>query len=77
MSVTELDTRGLRCPIPIIRLARRAAELPANARIAIVSSDPAAEFDIPAWARMKGHACSAPTITTEPQWEVAFTVTLA
>ncbi len=50
-----IDARGLRCPIPVIRLAQRAALLEIGARIAVLTTDPAAKVDIPAWARMRNH----------------------
>lgn len=51
-----IDERGHRCPAPVIALARAARTSPAGAFIVVVADDPAAEFDIPAWCRMTGHA---------------------
>lgn len=50
-----VDARGLRCPLPVIRLARVAAELPMGSEVVVRSTDPAAAHDVPAWARMRGH----------------------
>jgi tRNA 2-thiouridine synthesizing protein A len=50
-----VDALGKRCPLPVIMLARRAADLPAGTEIAVLADDPAAAIDIPAWCRMKGH----------------------
>ncbi len=50
-----LDARGLRCPAPVIALARRARDLPTGTMVAVWWTDPAARHDIPAWARMRGH----------------------
>ena len=52
----DLDARGLKCPLPVIRLARLARELPAGTTLLVLADDPAAEADIPAWARMRGHS---------------------
>jgi tRNA 2-thiouridine synthesizing protein A len=53
--VTEiLDCRGQRCPLPVIGLARRLAELPVGAVLRVLANDPAAAVDIPAWCRMRG-----------------------
>ncbi len=49
-----LDATGLRCPLPIIRLARAAREVPPGTVIALLSTDPAAEPDVAAWCRMRG-----------------------
>jgi len=51
----EVDARGLRCPLPVVRLAEAARDAPAGACIVVLASDPAARYDIPAWCRMRGH----------------------
>ena len=50
-----VDARGLRCPLPVIRLARAAKDLPAGALVELWATDPAARADVPAWCRMRGH----------------------
>ncbi len=50
-----VDARGLRCPLPVIRLAQAAADLPSGTELVVRSTDPAAAHDVPAWARMRGH----------------------
>ena len=49
----ELDCRGLMCPEPIIRLARRIAEVEVGELIAVVATDVAARYDVAAWCRMR------------------------
>lgn len=56
----DLDARGLTCPLPVIGLARLARGRPAGSILLVLADDPAAEADIPAWARMRGH-----TVTLE------------
>ena len=51
-----VDARGTRCPVPVIRLARAARDLPEGASLVLLADDVAAWSDVPAWARMKGHA---------------------
>jgi tRNA 2-thiouridine synthesizing protein A len=51
-----VDARGLRCPLPVIELARRIGEVPTGDVIAVLADDPAAAYDIPAWCRMRGQA---------------------
>lgn len=51
----ELDKRGNRCPLPVIALARAIHDIPVNSELAVLADDPAAEHDIPAWCRMRGH----------------------
>ena len=52
---SELDCRGLRCPAPVIRLARLAVTLPAGSVVEVACDDPAALTDVPAWCRLRGH----------------------
>ncbi len=49
----ELDCRGMRCPRPVIELARVIGDLPAGSRVAVVSTDPASRTDVPAWCRLR------------------------
>jgi tRNA 2-thiouridine synthesizing protein A len=45
----------MRCPLPVIELARRITEVPVGAVVAVISDDPAAATDVPAWCRLRGH----------------------
>ena len=49
----ELDCRGLRCPLPVIRLANHLPDLQLGRCLAVVADDPATRIDVPAWCRMK------------------------
>ena len=49
----ELDCRELRCPLPVIELARHLTDVEVGGRVAVVTLDPAARVDVPAWCRMK------------------------
>jgi TusA-related sulfurtransferase len=49
-----VDSRGRRCPLPIIDLARRIAEVPVGGVVSVVADDPAARHDVPAWCEMRG-----------------------
>ena len=55
MSPIEVDARGLRCPLPVIRLATAARDLPQGSVITVLATDPAARHDVPAWCRMRNH----------------------
>ena len=56
-----VEARGVLCPVPIIRLARAASSLPSGSLIELLTDDPAAEYDVPAWCRLRGHEL----VTTE------------
>jgi tRNA 2-thiouridine synthesizing protein A len=49
----ELDCRGMLCPLPVIQLARRIAEVEVGGVVGVVSTDAASGHDIPAWCRMR------------------------
>ncbi len=54
-----LDERGRRCPIPVIALARAQTQWfkdtsAAAQVVGVLADDPAAQYDIPAWCRLKG-----------------------
>ncbi len=52
---TVVEARGVLCPVPIIRLARTARSLGAGDLVEVLTDDPAADLDIPAWCRLRGH----------------------
>ena len=54
----NLDCSGQRCPQPVIELARAIKRATAGSIIQIITDDPAAAIDIPAWCRMRKHGCS-------------------
>lgn len=50
-----LDTRGLLCPIPVIRTQDRVKQLTPGTVLDVFATDPGALHDIPAWCRIHGH----------------------
>ncbi len=51
----ELDALGLRCPQPVIELARAITRVPVGGTVTVLSDDEVARLDIPAWCAMRGH----------------------
>jgi len=51
----EVDARGLRCPLPVLRLRRALAATPAQARVRLLADDPAARIDVPHFCAEAGH----------------------
>jgi tRNA 2-thiouridine synthesizing protein A len=49
----ELDCRGMVCPLPVIELAKRIGDVEVGGVVAVVSTDAAAAYDVPAWCRMR------------------------
>jgi len=48
-----VDTLGLDCPIPIIRLAEAVEDAEPGTLFEVLSDDEGAKVDIPVWCRMK------------------------
>ncbi len=51
-----IDSRGRRCPLPIIDLAAAARSATPGSVLIVIADDPAAAADVPAWCRMRGHS---------------------
>ena len=51
----ELDARGLRCPLPILRCKKGIAELEGGQVLKVVATDPGATKDFQAFCRQTGH----------------------
>jgi TusA-related sulfurtransferase len=52
--VLVVDARGRPCPVPVIELARAVPTVEVGEVVAVLSDDPAAATDVPAWCRMRG-----------------------
>jgi tRNA 2-thiouridine synthesizing protein A len=50
-----VDTRGMFCPAPIIKLSEAIRNIDPGNVVELVSDDPAIESDLPAWCRSTGH----------------------
>ena len=53
-AVHTVDSRGRRCPLPILDLARALPKLEVGDQLVVLADDPAAGPDIAAWCRMTG-----------------------
>ena len=51
-----VDNRGMLCAQGIVRLMRALGPLPPGQLVRVLSTDPAAEHDYPAWCGNTGHA---------------------
>ncbi len=55
MANTDLDCRGLSCPVPIVRISRAMKEMHSGDTLTVQASDPSFGADIEAWTRKLGH----------------------
>ncbi|MBW8844835.1 MAG: sulfurtransferase TusA family protein [Burkholderiales bacterium] len=51
----ELDTRGLNCPLPILKAKKALAEMLSGELLRVVSTDPGSMRDFQAFARQTGN----------------------
>jgi tRNA 2-thiouridine synthesizing protein A len=51
----ELDTRGLNCPLPILRTKKALTDLASGQVLKVVATDPGAVKDFQAFSRQTGH----------------------
>ncbi len=50
-----LDTKGLLCPLPVIRLQEFARSVESETEVVVIATDPGVLADIPSWCRVNGH----------------------
>ncbi|HDK37865.1 MAG TPA: sulfurtransferase TusA family protein [Thiolapillus brandeum] len=55
MTRHTLDCRRLLCPMPVIRVQDRIAELQPGDELEVICTDPGVMQDIPAWCNINGH----------------------
>ena len=51
----EIDTRGLNCPLPILRAKKALSELASGQLLKVVATDPGSMRDFQAFARQTGN----------------------
>ena len=52
----EIDTRGLNCPLPILKAKKALADMVSGETLKVVSTDPGSVRDFKAFARQTGNA---------------------
>lgn len=50
-----IDARGLRCPLPVLKLEKRLTEVARGTAITVLATDPMAKIDIPLHCKQNGH----------------------
>lgn len=51
----EIDTKGLRCPLPVLKAKKAIRALASGDHICIIATDPASTRDFPAYCKNAGH----------------------
>ncbi|HVY51711.1 MAG TPA: sulfurtransferase TusA family protein [Devosia sp.] len=55
----EIDARGLRCPLPVLKLEKALDGLPQGTRLTVRATDPMARIDIPLYCTQHRLSCAA------------------
>ncbi|MDO5704140.1 MAG: sulfurtransferase TusA family protein [Paracoccus sp. (in: a-proteobacteria)] len=66
---TEVDARGLLCPLPVLRLRKVLLSLPQGAAVRLIATDPAAQIDVPHFCQATGHRLMSHAALTDGAWE--------
>ena len=53
--MTRIDVRGLKCPLPVLKTAKRMKDLSADDVVEVWTTDPMASIDIPHFCSEHGH----------------------
>lgn len=61
----RLDLKGLKCPLPVLKIRRRLRDLQTDALLEVETTDPLASIDIPHMCREDGHILVAAEKLTE------------
>ena len=67
MTLIEIDARGLLCPLPVLKLAKRMKPLAAGDRARLLADDPAAVVDVPHFCTESGYALVSVTEADDHQ----------
>ena len=55
MAEIVLDCRGMMCPMPIVKLAKKIREVDSGQVIEMIADDVGSKEDVPAWCKRTGH----------------------
>lgn len=55
MNTHQLDARGLKCPMPVIKLQQSLRELDSGTHVELTVTDAGAEKDVQSWCRINKH----------------------
>ncbi len=55
MSVTVLDVKGLSCPLPVLRTKKALRDIPLDATLQVLTTDPSSIKDMETFCRQTGN----------------------
>ncbi len=54
-AVKTYDYKGLACPMPVVRISQEIGKIAVGQVVEVLTTDPGALSDFPAWAKNTGH----------------------
>lgn len=69
MADHEMDLRGLTCPIPVMRTAKKMLTLKVGETLRVMATDPATVLDFDAYARGSGNTLLESNKTPKGEFE--------
>ena len=51
----ELDVKGLKCPLPVLKVQKAMKELDVGDQLEVIATDPLSVIDVPAYCQESGH----------------------
>lgn len=69
---TLVDARGLKCPLPVLKLEKTLAGATEGGRVIVLTTDPVARIDIPLYCRQQGYGFE---VDEAEQGVMRFTIT--
>ena len=60
--IVQLDARGLKCPMPIVKTAQQIKTLAPGQLLEVLATDPGAVADFNAWSRSTGNELIEQTV---------------
>lgn len=70
MSDTVVDARGLKCPLPVLKLEKALAGAKDGAAVVVLATDPVARIDIALYCRQHGHELTMSEEGTVTRFEI-------
>lgn len=61
-TTTQVDARGLSCPMPIVKTAQAIRSLPSGSLVEVLATDPGSTKDFVAWTRTTGNPLVEQTV---------------
>lgn len=68
-----IDARGLKCPLPVLKLEKAVSQAPSGSKIVVLATDPVARIDIPHFCQTRRHRC----VVDQTDLAMRFEITVA